>query len=145
MDDSAWFLAEEVTLTIQCNLQVSKPFSECTAPRLNCVVLIHPWTKLDLYLGGWVGTEIIWCCSCQNLESSDDGSMGMLAVIDAEWSVTTKYRGVFDLMNINELSLSLPATVGRLLSCRVGAGQLLTFDINPSVVTRTFNVCWFVC
>ena len=94
MDDSAWFLAEEVTSTIQCNLQVSKPFSECTAPRLNCVVLTHPWTKLDLYLGGWVGTEILWCCSCQKLESSDDVSVGTLAVIDADWPVTTKYTGV---------------------------------------------------
>ena len=78
------------------------------------MVLSHPWTKLDLYLGGWVGTEIFWCCSHQNLESSDD-------VIDADWSVITKYRGVFDLMNINELSLSVPATVGRPLSCRAGA------------------------
>ena len=50
------------------------------------------------------GTENCWCCSCQNLESSDDGSMGTLAVLDADWSVITKYRGVFDLMNINELS-----------------------------------------
>ena len=41
-------------------------------------------------------------------------------------------------MNINELSLSVPATVGRPLSCRAGADQLLTSDINPSVVTRTF-------
>ena len=47
------------------------------------------------------------------------------------------HRGVFDLMNINELSLSVPATVGRPLSCRTGA-ELLTSDRNPSVVTRTF-------
>ena len=102
------------------------------------MVLTHPWTKLDLYLSGWVGTEIIWCCSCQNLESSDDGSVGTLSVLDADWSVITKYRGVFDLMHINELSLSVPATVGCLLSCRTGADQLLTSDINPSIVTRTF-------
>ena len=57
-----------------------------------------------MYLGGWVGTENIWCCFRQNLKSSDDGSAGTLAVLDADWSVTTKYRGVFDLMNINELS-----------------------------------------
>ena len=62
-----------------------------------------------------------------NLESSDDGSVGTLAV-----SVITKYRGVFDIMNINEFSLSVPATLG------AGADQLLTSDINPSVVARTF-------
>ena len=64
--------------------------------------------------------------------------MGTLAVLDADWSVITKYRGVFDLMNINELSLSVPATAGRLLSCRAGSDQLLTSNLNPSVVTRTF-------
>ena len=97
------------------------------------MVLTHPWTKLDMYLAGWVGTENI---------CSDDGSGGTLAVLDADWSLITKYRGVFDLiiiiMNINELSLSVPATVGRPLICRAGADQLLTSDINPSVVTRTF-------
>ena len=84
--------------------------------------------------------EAILCCSRQNHESSDDGSMGILAVLGADWSVITKYRGVFDLiiiMNINELSLSVPATVGRPLIC-AGADQLLTSDINPSVVTKTF-------
>ena len=49
----------------------------------------------------------------ENPESSDDGSVGMLAVLDADLSVITKYRGVFDRMNINELSLSVTATVGR--------------------------------
>ena len=98
------------------------------------MVLTHPWTKLDMYLAGWVGTENI---------CSDDGSVGTLAVLDVGWSVITKYRGVFDLiiiiiMNINELSLSVPATVGRPLICRAGADQLLTSDINPSVVTTTF-------
>ena len=93
------------------------------------MVLSHPWTKLDMYVAGWVGTENI---------CSDDGSVGMLAVLDVGWSVITKYRGVFDLMNINELSLSVPATVGRPLICRAGADQLLTSDINPSVVTTTF-------
>ena len=39
------------------------------------MVLTYPWTKLDLYLGGWVGTEFFWCCSRQNLESSDDGRL----------------------------------------------------------------------
>ena len=73
----------------------------------------------------------------ENPESSDDGSVGMLAVLDADLSVITKYRGVFDRMNINELSLSVPATVGRPLIC-AGADQLLTSDINPSVLTRTF-------
>ena len=102
------------------------------------MVLTHPRTRLDLYLCGRVGTETNWCCFRQNLESSDDGSVGTLAVIDADWSVITKYRGVFDLMNINELSLSVPATVGRPLICRAGADQLLTSDITPSVVTRTF-------
>ena len=76
--------------------------------------------------------------SRQNPESSDNGSVGTLAVLDADWSVITKYRGVFDLMNINELRLSVRATVGRPLICRAGADQLLTSDINPSVVTRTF-------
>ena len=73
---------------------------------------------------------------CQNLESSDDGSVGMLAVLDADWSVITKYRGIFDFMNISKFISS--ATIGRPLSCHVGADQLLTSDINPSVVTRTF-------
>ena len=78
-------------------------------------------------------------CSRQNLESGDDGSVSTLSVLDADWSVITKYRGVFDLMNINELKFTnysycwLPAH----LLC-AGADQLLTSDINPSVVTRTF-------
>ena len=38
-------------------------------------------------------------------------------------------------MNINELSLSVPATFSRLLSCRAGADQLLTSDMNPSKFT----------
>ena len=66
------------------------------------------------------------------------------AVLDADWSVITKYGGVFDLMNINELSLSVPATVGCRLSCHVGTDQLLTSDVNPSVVTRTFIIHWSV-
>ena len=73
------------------------------------MVLTHPWTQFDLYLGGWVETENCLCCSHQNLESSDDGSVGTLAVLDADWSAVTKYRGVFDLMNIQELSLSVTA------------------------------------
>ena len=64
--------------------------------------------------------------------------IGTLAVLAADWSVITKYGGVFDLMHINELHLSVPATVGNPLSCRADAEQLLTSDINPSVVTRTF-------
>ena len=52
-------------------------------------------------------------CSRQNLESSDAGSVGTLSVLDADWSVVTKYTGVFDLMNIDELRLSATATVGR--------------------------------
>ena len=44
------------------------------------------------------------CCSRQNLKSSDDGSVGTLAVLVAHWSVITRYRGVFELMNFNELS-----------------------------------------
>ena len=88
---------------------------------------------------GWVGWDWIFVCrSHQNLESSDDGSVGMLSVLGADWSVVTKYRGVFDLMNINELSLSVTATVGHPLICRAGADQLLTSDINASFVTRTF-------
>ena len=55
--------------------------------------------------------------SRQNLESSDDGSVGTLSVLDADWSVVTKYGGVFDLMNTDELSVT--ATVGRPLICRV--------------------------
>ena len=69
------------------------------------------------------------------------GAWATLAVLDADWSVITKYGGVFDLMNINELSLSVPATVGRPLIC---ADQLLTSDINPHVVTRTFIMRWSV-
>ena len=83
-------------------------------------------------------TENILCCSCWNLEGSDDGSVGTLAVLDADWSVITRSGGVFDLMNINELCLSVPATVGCLLSYCAGTEQLLTSEINPSVVTRTF-------
>ena len=37
------------------------------------------------------GNEISLCC--QNLESRDDGSVGLLPVLDADWSVVTKYRG----------------------------------------------------
>ena len=91
-----------------------------------------------MYLGGWVGTENVWCCSRQNLESSDDGSVATLAVLGADWSVISKYRAIVELMNINELSLSVTATVGRPISCRAATDQLLTSDINPSVVTRTF-------
>ena len=68
-------------------------------------------------------------------------------------AVITKYGVVFDLMNINELRLSVAATVGRRLSYRAGADQLLTSDVNlltsdvnlltsdvnPSVVTSTFD------
>ena len=43
----AWFLAEEVTLTMLCTHQVSVLSTNCTAPRLKLVVLTHPWTKLD--------------------------------------------------------------------------------------------------
>ena len=43
-------------------------------------------------------------CSAKNLENCDDGSVGTLSVLGADWSVVIKYRGVFDLMNINELS-----------------------------------------
>ena len=76
----------------------------------------------------------------------------MLAVLDTDLSFITKYGGVFDLMNINEFTLvfdlmninefsvSVTTTVGRLLICRVGADQLLTSDITPSVVTRTFII-----
>ena len=64
--------------------------------------------------------------------------MGLLPVLDADWSFVTKYREVFDLMNIHELSLSVTATVGHPLICCMGTDQLLISDINPSVVTRTF-------
>ena len=75
-----------------------------------------------------------WCCSLRNLKINDDGSVGTLSELDADWSVITKYRarGIFDLMDINKLSLSVPATVGRLLRCFAEADQLLTSDINPS-------------
>ena len=57
-------------------------------------------------------------CSRRNLEESGDGRVGTLAVLDADWSVSglTKYGGVFALMNINELSQSVPATFGHPLS-----------------------------
>ena len=58
------------------NLLVSKPFSECTAPRLKCVVLTHPWTRLDLYLGGWVGTELFCTVPVRILKAA---MMGMWA------------------------------------------------------------------
>ena len=62
----------------------------------------------------------------------------MLSMLDADRSVITNYREVFDLMNIHELSLSVTATVGHPLICCMGTDQLLISDINPSVVTRTF-------
>ena len=61
----------------------------------------------------------------------------MLAVLDADWSVITKYRGVFDFMNISELSSSLPAAIGRPLSCRAGAEQLLTSDKDFYISYKT--------
>ena len=76
-------------------------------------------------------------CSHQNLKSSDDGSVGMLSVLDADWSVT-KYGGVFDLMNIDELLISYSYCWPPAHLSRTGADQLLTSDINPSVVTRTY-------
>ena len=63
------------------------------------------------------------------------GDVGTLAVLDADWSVTTKSGGFFGLINNNELSHSVPATFGRPLSCRTGTDQLLTSDINPSRVS----------
>ena len=54
----------------------------------------------------WWNWKCLYCFR-QNLESSDDGSVGMLSVLDADWSVVTKYGGVFDLMNIDELSYQL--------------------------------------
>ena len=67
------------------------------------MVLTHPWTRLDLYLGGWVGIQILCAVPVRILK----------AVMMGSRSVVTKYGGVFDLMNINELSLSVTATVGR--------------------------------
>ena len=83
--------------------------------------------------------DFLSSCSRRNLEESGDGSVGTLVVLDADWSVITKYGRFFDFMNINELSRSVPATFGRPFSCRAGADQLLTSDINPSVVTRTYK------
>ena len=56
----------------------------------------------------------------------------------ADWSVISKFEGVFDLMHINESQWSFSATAGHLLSCCVGKEELLTSDTNPSVVARTF-------
>ena len=36
-------------------------------------------------------------------ESSDDGSKGTQSVLNADWSVVTKYGAVFDVIHINEL------------------------------------------
>ena len=44
----------EVTLKLWCTLQVSG----CPAPRLKCLVLTHPWTKLDMYYST--------TCVCEN-------------------------------------------------------------------------------
>jgi len=130
MDDSAWFMAEEVTLTMYiCNLQVSKPFSECTAPRLKRVVLT--WAVL-----GWVGwdwKQLVLLPSepwTQWWRERGHDSCNRCRLVSL--------RGVFDLMNISELSVSVPAAVGNPLICRAGADRLLTSDINPSLVTRTF-------
>ena len=92
------------------------------------MVLTHPWTRLDLYLGGWVGIQILCAVPVRILK----------AVMMGSRSVVTKYGGVFDLMNINELSLSVTATVGRPLGRRADTDRLLTSDITPSGVTRTF-------
>ena len=93
-------------------------------------MLTHPWTRPDLYLW-WVGWDWnLLYCSHHNLESSDDESVGTLSVLDADWSVITKYRGVFDIMNIDELSSS----VKLLLATRSSAmrGHRPTSHINPS-------------
>ena len=87
MDDSTWFLAKELGHTNSVMYPSSfkaicKPIFS-TALRLKCMVLTHPWSKQDMYLAGWVGTENI---------CSDDGSVGTLAVLDADCSVITKYR-----------------------------------------------------
>ena len=82
--------------------------------------------------------DFLSSCSRRNLGESGDGRVGTLVVLDADWSVITKYGRFFDLMNINELSRSVPATFSRPLSCREGTYQLLTCDTNPSVVTSTF-------
>ena len=68
------------------------------------------------------------------------GDVGTLAVLDADWSVTTKSGGFFGLINNNELSHSVPATFGRPLSCRTGTDQLLTSDINPSLVSIYLSI-----
>ena len=60
---------------------------------------------------GWVGWA--WkrlCSSCQDLESNDDGSMSTLAVLHADWSVITKFGGVFHLMHINEVYTSVSSS-----------------------------------
>ena len=86
-------------------------------------------------LDGWVGTETDFLSSCsrRNLEESGDGRVGTLAVLDADWFVTTKYGGFFDL--VNELSQSVPATFARPLSCRAGTDQFLSL-IHISEPTR---------
>ena len=101
------------------------------------MVLTHPWTRFEFYLGGWVETEIVSAVLVRILKAV---MMGTLSVLDAHWSVISKYGGVFefDLMNNSELSLSVTAAVGHLLICSAGTDQLLISDINPSVVTRTF-------
>ena len=87
--------------------------------------------------------------------------MGMLAVLDADWSVITKYRGIFDFMNISELSSSVPATIGRPLSLPHGRWPTSHFwhkslcchkdfcicvvDITIIVRTNSVVVSFFVC
>ena len=90
---------------------------------------------------GWVGWDWIFLyCSHQNLESSDDGNVGTLSVLDADWSVITKYGGIFDLMNIDELSLSVTATVGCPLICCM---QVQTnFSLLTSIPLLSQRLIW---
>ena len=91
--------------------------------------VICTWVKL--YVLGWVGWDwnVLLSCSRRNLEESGDGRVGTLVVLDADWSVITKYGRFFDLMNINELSRSVPAT----FSARSAAARA---HINFSLVTQ---------
>ena len=44
-------------------------------------------------------------------------------MIDADWSVITKFGAVLDRMHIDELHLSVPDTVGRPLRCSGARGR----------------------
>ena len=71
----------------------------------------------NLWAAGW-GLKRFGAVPPRNLEGSDDGSIGTLSVLDADWSVIAKFERVFDLMSINELyKFTIIENLCRFFSC----------------------------